>query len=193
MGRIGLLVTVVCCPRPGAGIMDTGAAGENLREVPSSGSAERKRHQFLVGWNETAADYPKDKCMHQLFEQRVQENPEAIALVRGAEQLTYGELNRRANRIARLLRTLGVRSNALVGICMHRRMEMIIGLLGSLKAGGAYVPLDPTYPRARLTAMMNRVELRVLLTTSDLVGSLPECRSQIVCVDQALPEIPGHS
>jgi non-ribosomal peptide synthetase component F len=78
--------------------MDTGAAGENLREVPSSGSAERKRHQFLVGWNKTAADYPKDKCMHQLFEQRVQENPEAIALVRGAEQLTYGELNRRANR-----------------------------------------------------------------------------------------------
>src|SRR5262249_52293053 len=190
MGRSGLLVRAVSTknPRPGARIMDRRAAGGNLRDVWPSESAKRDRlRRLLVGWNETVADYPKDKCMHQLFEQRVQENPDAIALVHGAEQLTYGKLNRRANRIAHFLRTLGVGPNALIGICMHRRSEMIVGLLGALKAGGAYVPLDPTYPRARLAAMVQRVELRVVLTTSDLVGSLPECRSQIVCLDQPLP------
>ena len=110
---------------------------------------EAERHQILVEWNDTAADYPKDKCIHQLFEEQVERTPDAIALEFEDKQITYRELNRKANQLAHHLISLGIGPEKLVGICVERSIEMVVGLLRILKAGGAYVPLDPTYPKER--------------------------------------------
>ena len=115
---------------------------------------EAERHQILVEWNDTAADYPKDKCIHQLFEEQVEQRPDAIAVEFEDEQITYRELNRRANQLAHHLISLGAGAEAPVAICVERSLELVVGLLGILKAGGAYVPLDPAYPRDRLTFML---------------------------------------
>ena len=104
---------------------------------------ERERRQLLVEWNDTAADYPRDQCIHQLFEEQVERTPDAVAVVFEDRQLTYAQLNARANQLARHLRRLGVGPEVLVGLCVERSLEMVVGLLGILKAGGAYVPLDP--------------------------------------------------
>jgi aspartate racemase len=141
---------------------------------------EVERHQLLVGWNETQADYPEDKCIHELFEAQVEQTPEAIAVVFDEEQLTYQELNRRANQLAHHLRRLGVGPGVLVGICLERSLEMVIGLLGILKAGGAYVPLDPAYPKERLAFMLEDSEVSILLTQERLVGHSP---LKVVCLD----------
>ena len=104
---------------------------------------ESERHQLLVEWNDTRTDYPRDACIHHLFEAQVEKTPDAIAVTFGKEQLTYRELNRRANQLAHSLQRLGVGPDVLVGICVERSLEMVVGLLGILKAGGAYVPIDP--------------------------------------------------
>lgn len=161
--------------------------GQRLSDVPLLTEAER--HQLLVEWNNLKAagnartDYPRDRCIHQLFEVQVARTPEAVAVVFEDQQLTYQELNRRANQLAHHLRALGVGPEMLVGICVERSLEMVIGLLGILKAGGAYVPLDPTYPRERLTFMMEDAQVSVLLTQRQLVESLPTLGPQIVCLD----------
>ncbi|HKQ08166.1 MAG TPA: amino acid adenylation domain-containing protein, partial [Blastocatellia bacterium] len=115
---------------------------------------EGERRQVVYEWNATKADYPKEQCVHELFEQQVEQTPEAVAVVCGEARLSYGELNRRANQLAHYLRRLGVGPDARVAICLERRLEMIIGLLGILKAGGAYVPLDSAYPPERLRYML---------------------------------------
>src|SRR5262249_7982371 len=115
---------------------------------------EEERRQLLVEWNATQADYPRDQCIHQLFEAQGERTPEATAVIFEEEQLTYRELNRRANQLAHHLRALGVGPEVLVGICMERSVEMVVGLLGILKAGGAYVPLDPAYPKERLAFIL---------------------------------------
>ncbi len=115
---------------------------------------EPELHQLLAEWNATKTDYPKDKCIHQLFEEQVARSPNAIALVFEDEQLSYQALNTKANRLAHYLRTQGVGPDTLVGICVERGPDMIIGLLGILKAGGAYLPLDPAYPKERLAFMI---------------------------------------
>ncbi|MCV3214074.1 amino acid adenylation domain-containing protein, partial [Plectonema radiosum NIES-515] len=143
----------------------------------------RERHQLLVEWNNTTKEYPKDKCIHQLFEEQVTLTPDAIAVVFEGEQLTYKELNQRANRIAHHLQRLGVGTEVLVGICVERSLEMVVGLLGILKAGGAYVPLDPTYPSERLVFMLEDASVPVLLTMAKLVESLPKHQARIVCLD----------
>ncbi|HKR95348.1 MAG TPA: AMP-binding protein, partial [Candidatus Angelobacter sp.] len=130
------------------------------------------QHEMMAEWNSTQADYPRDKCMHELFEQRVSETPCAVALVCGSQQLTYHELNSKANQLANHLHKLGAGPDSLVGISMYRSLEMIIAILGTLKAGAAYVPLDPAYPQKRLASMMEDVDLRVLLTTQDLLTVL---------------------
>ena len=139
--------------------------------------------QQLAGWNNTETDYPKDACIHQLFEQQVERSPDAIALVFEDEQLTYKELNQRANQLAHHLRNLGVGPEVLVGICVERSLEMVVGLLGILKAGGAYVPLDPAYPPERLVFMLEDAEVAVLLTQARLVKSLPKHQGHTVCLD----------
>ena len=112
----------------------------------NAGESDVERHQLLVEWNATEADYPRDKCLHELFETQAARTPDAIAVVHEDTQLTYAELNAKADRLAHHLRALGVKPDALLAICVERSLEMVVGLLAVLKAGGAYVPLDPTTP-----------------------------------------------
>ena len=154
-----------------------------ISELPLLSRAQR--HQLLVEWNNTLVEYPHDKCIHQLFEEQVERNPDAVAVVFKDEQLTYYELNCRANQLAHYLRSLGVGADKLVGICLERSINMIVGLLGILKAGGAYVPLDPEYPQERLSFMLRDAQISVLLTQQSFVNKLPNHTAQVVCLDSA--------
>ena len=136
-------------------------------------------------WNRTEVPYPKDHCLHELFEEQVERTPDAVAVAFQDRQLTYRQLNERANQLARHLQGLGVGPDTLVGICMERSPEMVVGLLGILKAGGAYVPLDPSYPGERLAFMLRDSGAPVLLTDQRLRDQL-EFRSlnaRILCLD----------
>ncbi|MDF5721900.1 MAG: amino acid adenylation domain-containing protein, partial [Rhizonema sp. PD37] len=144
---------------------------------------ESERSQLLVEWNNTQRTYLEDKCIHQLFESQVERSPDAIAVVCSGEHLTYRELNQRANCLANHLRTLGVEPEVLVGICVKRSLDAIIGLLGILKAGGAYIPLDPTYPSERLGYMLEDANIQVLITQTNLVECLPPHQIQVVFID----------
>nr|AXN93625.1 PuwH [Symplocastrum muelleri NIVA-CYA 644] len=155
---------------------------QRLAELPLL--AERERQQLLLEFNHTQREYPVDQCIHQLFEQQVEQTPDAVAVVYETESLSYQQLNARANQLARYLQTLGVKPEILVGICVDRSLEMLVGLLGILKAGGAYVPLDPTYPPERLAFMLQDAQVSVLLTTqSQLDGSLPQHQARVICLD----------
>jgi amino acid adenylation domain-containing protein len=150
---------------------------------------EAERHQVLVEWNDTKADFPQDKCIQQLFEEQVERSPDAVALVFEDQQLTYAQLNAKANQLAHHLRDLGVKPDTLVAICLERSLEMVIGLLGILKAGGAYVPLDPRLPRDRLTYMLADSRACVLVTSSKAIEFLaaPETIRVVNLTTQALP------
>jgi amino acid adenylation domain-containing protein len=144
---------------------------------------DAEQHQLLVEWNDTQTDYPQDKCIHQLFEEQCLRTPDAVAVVFEDQQLTYRELNNRANQLARYLQQLGVQPDVLVGICVERSLEMVVGLLGILKAGGAYVPLDPAYPKERLAFIFQDAQVPVLLTQQRLLEKLPESQTRFVCLD----------
>lgn len=144
---------------------------------------QAEQHQILVEWNDTAVDYPKDKCIHQLFEAQVERTPDAVALRFEDQQLTYRQLNERANQVAHYLQNLGVKPEVLVGICMERSLEMVLGLLGILKAGGAYVPMDPSYPEERLGYMMGDAKVKILLSLRSLQKPLPEHQAEVVYLD----------
>ena len=149
-----------------------------LSELPLLTDTER--HQLLVEWNNTNVDYPREACVHHLFEAQVERTPDAVAVVFEDQQLTYRELNARANQLAHYLKKQGVGPEVLVGICMERSLEMVIGLLAILKAGGAYVPLDPEYPQERLEFMIRDTGIRLLLTQHRLVQSLPAAIARTV-------------
>jgi len=146
--------------------------------------SEAEKHQLLIEWNDTERDYPKAKCIHQLFEEQVEETPDAIALVFEDQQLTYRELNQRANQIAHYLKRQGVGPEVLVGVCVERSLEMVVGLLGILKAGGAYVPLDCEYPKERLACMLDDAQISLLLTQQKLVPQLAEFKGHVLCLDK---------
>ncbi len=135
-------------------------------------------------WNATRADYPRDACVHQLFEEQARRTPDATALVYGDRKLSYRELDERANQLARYLQGVGAGPDVLVGICMHRCVELIVGILGTLKAGGAYVPLDPSYPKARLATMFEDVDMKLLLTKESVLPGLPEHGARTICLDR---------
>jgi amino acid adenylation domain-containing protein len=135
-----------------------------------------ERRQLLVEFNDTQTDYPREKCIHQLFEEQVERTPGNVAVVFEEQQLTYAQLNARANQLAHHLQALGAGPEVLVAICMERSLEMVIGLLGILKAGAAYVPLDPAYPKERLTFMLEDTQARVLLTQQWSMAELIENR-----------------
>ncbi|HET8841977.1 MAG TPA: amino acid adenylation domain-containing protein, partial [Ktedonobacteraceae bacterium] len=141
-----------------------------LWQLPLLSQAEQD--QVLHGWNATRVDYPADLCVHQLVELQVQRTPDAIALVCGEDQLSYAQLDQRANQLAHALQQQGVGPEVLVGICLERSPLLLIALLAVLKAGGAYVPLDPTYPEQRLRFMVQQSQPRVLLTQQTLRSSL---------------------
>jgi len=157
------------------------APEQHLAELPLLTEAERQ--QILVEWNATATDYPRDQSVHQLFEAQVERTPDAVALIFGEQQMAYGELNTRANQLAHRLRQLGVRREVMVGLCMDRSIEMVVGLLGILKAGGAYVPLDPSYPKERLAFMLQDTRAPVLLTHEQCADLLPAHEARVLRLD----------
>ncbi len=129
---------------------------------------KEERQQILVDFNNTKADYPKDKTIHQLFEEQVERTPYSIALMYEDRSLTYRELNEKANQLARVLRGKGVVSDRIVGIMIERSLEMIVGIIGILKAGCAYLPIDPEYPKDRIEYMLQDSETSILLTQSSI-------------------------
>ena len=162
----------------------------DLEMLPAS-----ERAQLVEQWNATAADYPEDKCIHELFEAQVKARAQAVAVVHEAEEVSYGELNARANRLARHLIGLGVRSDARVAICVERSVDMVVGLLAVLKAGGAYVPLDPAYPAERLRYMLEDSAPAVLLTQRAVLEQLPQLKeagaAAVVELDGAAAAVGG--
>jgi amino acid adenylation domain-containing protein len=143
----------------------------------------RERRLMLEEWNSTQQNFGSPRCAHQIFEAQVQRSPEAIALVHGEQQITYEELNCRANQLAHHLRELGVGPEVTAGICVERSYELAIGVLGILKAGGAYLALDPAYPLARLEFMLEDARTQVLVTQKHLRDRLPATGAQLVCLD----------
>ncbi|WP_241392682.1 non-ribosomal peptide synthetase [Rippkaea orientalis] len=159
---------------------------QSLGDLPLMSSIEQNR--VIFEWNQTQASYPKEFCLHQLFEAQVNRTPDATAIIFVDQQITYRQLNEQANQLAHHLRGVGVSSGTLVGLCLERSVAMIIGLLAILKAGGAYIPLDPNYPVARLQFMLQDAKPDVLLTDQHLLSRLGKFSGQTVCFnrDQAL-------
>ncbi|MHB8519307.1 MAG: hybrid non-ribosomal peptide synthetase/type I polyketide synthase [Limisphaerales bacterium] len=158
---------------------------QRLSRLPLLTDAER--HQLLVDWNRTDADYPHDRCLHHLFEHQACLTPDAVAVVCEEQSLTYRQLDHRANRLAHQLRRLGVGPDALVALCLERSLDLVVGLWAILKAGGAYVPLDPAYPHQRLAWMLEDSRAAVLVTQQSLRSRWPELSIQILCVDDSTP------
>jgi len=174
-----LLNAIVCDP------------DQSISMLPLLTDAER--HQLLIKWNRTESPYPKEKCIHQRFEAQAERTPDAIAVVFEDQRLTYRELNQRANQLAHHLQKLGVGPEVLVGICVERSLEIMIGLLGIWKAGGAYVPIDPTYPADRLAFIMEDSQISVLLTQHRLANRLHGHITQVLCLDQDLGQFVQES
>ncbi|EJM91351.1 non-ribosomal peptide synthase/amino acid adenylation enzyme [Pseudomonas sp. GM74] len=164
---------------------------QKVGELPMLTADER---QVLVrDWNRTAEAYPVEQCMHQLIQAQARRTPDAPALVFGDRQLSYGQLDARSNQLAHCLREQGVGPDVLVGICVERSLEMVIGLLAIHKAGGAYVPLDPEYPAERLAYMIEDSAIDLLLSQSTLIGALPTEGVKVIALDQEQDWLDGYS
>ncbi|MGB7332615.1 MAG: amino acid adenylation domain-containing protein, partial [Terriglobales bacterium] len=141
-------------------------ADQSISRLPLLNQADRR--QLAIDWNQTAADYPRSLCVHQLFELQAKKTPDVIAAAFESEQLSYRDLDRRANQLANYLRSTGVKPGVMVGVFVERSLDMIVALLGVMKAGGAYVPMDPTYPAERISFVLNDASVPVLLTQESL-------------------------
>jgi amino acid adenylation domain-containing protein len=154
--------------------------GQRIADMPILSQAEQRQ---LLAWNDTHSEYPDQVCVHQLIEQQVQRTPEAPAVVFEDQQLTYREVNCRANQLAHALQARGVGPEVLVGVCLERSLDLVVALLAILKAGGAYVPLDPTYPLERLAYMIQDAQLPLVLTNQRLHILLAAQGRQLLCLD----------
>jgi amino acid adenylation domain-containing protein len=137
----------------------------------------------VLAWNRTAVEYAAEKVIHQLFEEQADRSPDRIAVIAVGKELSYGELNRRANQLGNYLRRRGIGPEIRVGICLERGVEMLVALLGILKAGGAYVPLDPTYPAERLNFMLEDAAAPLIVTQESLRGQLEAGNAELICMD----------
>ncbi|HSZ63766.1 MAG TPA: amino acid adenylation domain-containing protein [Terriglobales bacterium] len=155
--------------------------------------ADTERRQVLVEWNDTKVDYPACASIHEPFEVQASRTPNRVAAVFEGQTLSYGELNRRANQLAHHLRGLGVGPNVLVGLCIKRSLDMVVGLLGILKAGAAYVPMDPDYPKERLQYILEDSKASVVLTQEFLVDVLPSFAGRTICLNKDWGKITGES
>ncbi|XLV72127.1 AMP-binding protein [Ralstonia syzygii subsp. celebesensis] len=144
--------------------------------------------QIISGWNDTYRKYPLDKGLHQLIEAQVERSPDAVAVRFEDQVLSYGELNRQANRLAHYLRELGIGPDSLVGVLMERSVELSVALLAILKAGGAYLPLDPGYPEERLALIIEDASVTVILTQQRFRERLAAYDGEVLCLDE-----PGHA
>ena len=143
---------------------------------------QAEQEQLQMDWNKVRATSPTELCLHQLFEAQVASTPDAIALSLEGEQLSYQELNERANVLAHQLQARGVKPDVCVGLCLERSLELVVGLLAILKAGGAYVPLDPTYPRERLAFLLSDAQVAVLLTQERYLSQFPQHQALVFCL-----------
>jgi non-ribosomal peptide synthetase component F len=166
----------------GAGLASHLQSFETTMLTQNETRAERAGFQIRNNWNATDASYP-DACVHELFEKQVARDPDAVAVVCRGRQLTYRELNQRANQVGRYIRKRGVGPGSLVGVCLERSLEMVIALLGVWKAGGAYIPLDPAYPRDRLSFMVADTGMKVLLTDNKCRSLFPSVWDNAVRLD----------
>jgi glutamate-1-semialdehyde-2,1-aminomutase len=153
-----------------------------LSKMPVLSAAERS--QQIVQWNDTNAEFPRHKCIHELFEEQATRTPGATAVVVGEARLTYAELNTRSNQLAGYLSQLGVGPETLVGIYVDRSLDMMVGLLGVLKAGGVYLPLDPSYPKERLSFILQDAGIALLLTQERLAVGLGTIEARVLCLDK---------
>jgi aspartate racemase len=165
-------------------LLEGAAADPSQRAMQLPMLTEPERRRVVVDWNRTEVVYPRDRCVHELFEEQAAQRPDAVAVVFGEQQVSYGDLNRRANQLAHHLEKLGVGPETPVGLALERSVEMMVGLLGILKAGGAYVPLDAGYPKARLAFMIEDARVSVLVTRTKWLERLPELSGRVVCVDR---------
>ncbi|MEJ2652588.1 MAG: amino acid adenylation domain-containing protein [Gammaproteobacteria bacterium] len=163
------------------------APGSRLSDLPLLTAVEREK--LLSEWNDTTVPYPRDMCIHEVFEDQTKCASDAVAVIDAHNIVTYGELNSRANQLAHYLRGLGVGRNILVGLYIERSVEMIVAILGILKAGGAYVPLDPSYPARRLAFMLEETQAPVIVTQAALLGRLPTFQGHVVRMDADRPRI----
>ncbi len=162
---------------------------------------ESEQHQVLHEWNAIKETYPQTECLHQIFAQRAAATPDAIALACEGAQVTYGELNRRANQLARYLHARGVGPDVCVGLSVERSLDLMVGILGILKAGGAYVPLDPNYPRDRLAYILGDIGARVVVTQQPQLAQLPAANRvasgdtplEYICLDTDWASIAAES
>ena len=154
---------------------------------------EREREQLLVEWNDTAREYPRDKCIHELFEEQAERRAASVALALDGERVTYSDLNRRANQLAHYLRRAGLKPEARVGLLLERSAGMAVALLGVLKAGGAYVALDPLYPPERLRQMLEDAGVSILISTRRLSDDLPGHSARVVLLDEEWPRVAEES
>ncbi|MCW1968431.1 MAG: non-ribosomal peptide synthetase [Anaerolineae bacterium] len=172
-----------------AGIIDNPECG--IEKLPIISEAE---HTQFLKWNATTKNYPKDRCIHELFEAQVLRTPENIAVVCDSDKhlspstfatksLTYRQLNERANHLAHHLKTIGVANEGLVGIFLDRSCEMIISIMGVLKSGAAYVPFEPTYPRDRIESILKDGGIQFMITSRDLSAMLPPDIATVVVMD----------
>ncbi|MGL5922312.1 amino acid adenylation domain-containing protein [Chroococcidiopsis sp.] len=169
-----------------------------IGEIPLLTAAERDR--IVREWNDTETDFSQELCIHQLFEAQVELTPEAVAVVFEDRQLTYRELNWRANQLARHLQQLGVKPGVLVAVYLERSLETVVAVMGIVKAGGAYVPLEPSFPKARIQLLLSSLAINCLVTQTSLLPNLDEIQSQLpalqhlICLDagdsQAIPPRP---
>jgi amino acid adenylation domain-containing protein len=153
-----------------------------IAEIPLLNENDLRR--WMPGWNETATEYPRELCVHELFEAQVKRSPDAVAVQCDQRELTYAELNRRADQLAGYLQGLGVEPGVLVGLFVDRSLEMMVGLLGILKAGAAYVPIDPTFPPERISFVLADAEASVLLTQERLPGEFVNPDARVVFLDR---------
>jgi amino acid adenylation domain-containing protein len=157
-----------------------------LADLDLLGDAERD--ELLVRFNATARDYPRGRCVHELFAEQAARTPDAVAAVLDRDYLTYRDLAARAGRLARVLRGAGVGPDRLVAVCLDRSLDLVVSLLGILEAGGAYVPIDPLYPPERLAFMLEDADVRVVLTQKRFLSGLPAGRARVLCVDGEIEE-----
>jgi amino acid adenylation domain-containing protein len=156
--------------------------GQDVDLLPILTDAEL--HQIVHDWNATDHEYPRDKCVHQLFAEQVARRPDAIAATFEGRSLTYAQLDKRANQLARHLNKVGVSPGSLVGVALDRSLDLLVGLLGIWKAGAAYLPLDATYPRDRIAFIVEETSLAALVTHSHLVPNLPIFDTRPICLDR---------
>lgn len=154
---------------------------------------EAECQQIVIDWNNTEVEIGFNQCLHEAFEEQVRRTPHATAVTFEGQSLSYDSLNCRANQLAHYLRRKGVKTGDMVGICVHRSLEMVVGIYGILKAGAAYVPIDPSYPAERIEFMVSDAQMKVLITEETLRGVLPPSYASLVLIDREGADIAKQS